>query len=262
MRTMRERLNRVLICALLLQPFVSQAADADPESGPVWYQFEVLIFERIAPGAGTTEGWPDDPGRPDSTNVTWFSKGDPMKGNEPIAFRALPAEERSLNNAWGQMRRSRDYRPLYHVAWRQPVDQPDEAKPIYFTLLPENGGQISDFNLPKLEGTLKFSIKRYIHLDADIVLNKLAGAGDAQANRDNFGFAPRFKSYRLQDSLRMRSGKLHYLDHPVLGLLTIAERYEPPQPEIIEPPVPVQTPVPVPTIVPTDRPATAPQQGQ
>jgi hypothetical protein len=29
----------------------------------------------------------------------------------------------------------------------------------------------------------------------------------------------------------MRSGKLHYLDHPVLGVLVQAERYEPPVPE-------------------------------
>lgn len=256
MRSMRVRYNTLLLCSLLLQPFLLQAEDAAGESAPPWYQFEVLVFERIAPGAGSTEGWPDDPGRPDSSNATWFSKGDPLKGGKPVAFRALPAEERALSGAWGQMRRSRDYRPLYHVAWRQPVDHPDKAKQIYFSLLPADGGQASDFNPPKLEGVLKLSIKRYLHLDADIVLHRPAAAGDPRANQGSYGFAPRFRHYRMQHSRRMRSGKLHYIDHPVIGLLAVAERYVPPEPE------PVETPIPVPTIVPTDRPTPAPPQGQ
>jgi hypothetical protein len=40
----------------------------------------------------------------------------------------------------------------------------------------------------------------------------------------------------------MRSGKLHYLDHPVLGILVQAERYEPPAPEPEPEPAPVADP--------------------
>jgi hypothetical protein len=246
MRSLRKKFNALLMCVMLTQPVLLMAEGADNDNTPVWYQFEVLVFERIAPGAGSTEGWPSDPGRPASANATWFTKGQPLKGNKPIAFRALPAAERSLNGAWGQMRRSRDYRPLYHVAWRQPMKAPAKAKKIYFSLLPANGAEASDINPPKLEGTLKLSIKRYLHLDADIVLHKPAGGRDPQASNE-FGFAPRFRHYRLQDSRRMRSGKLHYIDHPVIGLLAIAKRYQPPKPEIVE------TPIPVPTIVPTDK---------
>jgi hypothetical protein len=215
---------------------------------PVWYQFEVLVFQRIAPGAGSTESWPLDPGRPSSANTIRLSKGQALKDNKPVAFRVLQPEERALNGIWGQMRRSRDYRPLYHVAWRQPMDHPDRAKPVYFSLLPANGAQISEMNPPKLEGALKFSIKRYIHLDTDIALHKPASGSDPQGSQEKFGFAPRFKHYRMQERRRMRSGKLLYIDHPVIGLLTIAKRYKPPKPEIIE------TPVPVPTIVPTEKP--------
>ncbi|WP_316364925.1 CsiV family protein [Candidatus Thiodiazotropha sp. CDECU1] len=244
MRQLRKKLHTLLIGTILLQPLLLQAEADNRDNAPVWYQFEVLIFERIAPGAGSTEGWPNDPGRPLSSDATWFTKGQPLKGNKPIAFRALPAEEKSLSGAWGQMRRSRDYRPLYHVAWRQPVKSPDQAKQVFFTLLPANGAQATDFNLPKLEGSLKFSVKRYLHLNADIALHKLASGSDPQASGDNYGFAPRYKHYRLQESRRMRSGKLYYIDHPVLGILVNAERYEPPQPE------PVETPIPVPTIIP------------
>ncbi|MEW8507897.1 MAG: CsiV family protein [Candidatus Thiodiazotropha sp.] len=252
---MRDKYNALLLCSLLLHPIFVQAEDDAQDNSPPWYQFEVLIFERIAPGAGSTEGWPEDPGRPDPNEGTWFSKGDPLQGGKPVAFRALPVEEKSLSGAWGQMRRSRDYRPLYHVAWRQPVNHPDEAQQIYFSLLPADGGQISEFNPPKLEGSLKFSIKRYLHLDADIVLHKLASGKDSP-EYDNLGYTAGFRHYRMQQSRRMRSGKLHYIDHPVIGLLAVAERYVPPEPE------PIETPVPVPTIVPTDRIAPTPPQGQ
>jgi hypothetical protein len=246
MISLRDKSITMLICAVLFQPMLSMA-ETDSDNGPVWYQFEVLVFERIASGAGATESWSSNPGRPATTNAIQFSKGQPLKGNEPIAFRMLPPEERSLGGAWGQMRRSRDYRPLYHVAWRQPMENPNRAKPIYFALSPANGAQISELNPPKLEGTLKLSIRRYLHLEADIVLHKPISGSDPQASQGNFGYAPRFRHYRLQERRRMRSGKLHYIDHPVIGVLTIAKRYQPPKPEVIE------TPVPVPTIVPTDK---------
>jgi hypothetical protein len=246
MISFRDKSIALLICSVLCQPMLSIAA-TDNDNSPVWYQFEVLVFQRIASGAGSTEGWPADPGRPATANATRFTRGEPLRGNKPVAFRMLPPEERSLSGAWSQMRRSRDYRPLYHVAWRQPMERPDRAKPVYFALSPSNGAQISEVNPPKLEGTLKFSIKRYLHLEADIVLHKPAGAGDPQASQGDFGYTPRFKHYRLQERRRMRSGKLHYIDHPVLGVLTIAKRYQPPKPEVVE------TPVPVPTIVPTDK---------
>ncbi|MES9990409.1 MAG: CsiV family protein [Candidatus Thiodiazotropha sp.] len=257
MRSMRDKYNALLLCSLLLQPIYVQAEDAAKDNSAPWYQFEVLIFERIAKGAGSTEGWPENPGRPNSSKVAWFSKGAPLKGGKPVAFRVLPTEEKALSGAWGQMRRSRDYRPLYHVAWRQPVYDRNRAKQIYFSLLPADGGQATDFNPPKLEGNLKFSIKRYLHLETDIVLHKQAGSRDTRGN-DNFGYRPGFKHYRLQQSRRMRSGKLHYIDHPVIGVLAIAERYVPKEPE----PEPIETPVPVPTIVPTDKISPAPPQGQ
>jgi hypothetical protein len=235
------KITTLLMCTLLLQPVLLKA---ESDNTPAWYQFEVLIFERIAQGAGSTEGWPDDPGRPQSSGATWFSKGQTLKGNKPIAYRVLPPEERSLNEAWRQMRRSRDYRPLYHVAWRQPVVNSAKAKQLFFSLLPANGAQATDSNLPKLEGSLKFSVKRYLHLNADIALHKLASGSAPQADREHYGFAPRYQHYRMQESRRMRSGQLYYIDHPVLGMLVTAERYEPPKPEIVE------TPVPVPTIMP------------
>ncbi|MCU7916951.1 MAG: peptidoglycan binding protein CsiV [Candidatus Thiodiazotropha sp. (ex Epidulcina cf. delphinae)] len=257
MREILDKFAALLLCMLLAYPLALHAEKRQSETSPNWYQFEVLIFERIAAGAGSTEGWPSNPGRPEPQHATRLSRGNPMQESKPVAFRVLPAEERSLNGAWGEMRRSRDYRPLYHIAWRQPATHPDQAQQIYFSLLPENGDQASEMNPPKLEGTLKFGVKRYLHIETDILLHKAVDGITQHSEGDSISFGPRFNSYRLQTSRRMRSGKLHYLDHPVIGVLAIAKHYKIVEPEIVEPP-PLPSPQPAEE---TKEPAQAPPPG-
>lgn len=63
----------------------------------------------------------------------------------------------------------------------------------------------------RLGGLLRVTRGRYLHLEADLLL------------RDTNTAVPHhIKLYR-----RMRSGELHYVDHPKLGILIQAERYEP-----------------------------------
>jgi hypothetical protein len=225
----QEKTILLLLC-LLLQPLSLHAESQSGVTAEPWYQFEVLVFRRINPGAGTTEGWKLDPGTPDKTNSVSLTRGPLMRDNKPIAYRALPAEEKSLTRVWHAMRSSRDFRPLYHIAWRQPVVHPDKATPIYFSLKAKRDSAFEE-PLPRLEGTLKFGIQRYLHLETDILLRAEVDETDSDV-----GYGQRFRSYRMQEKRRMRSGKLHYLDHPVLGVLTIAKRYEMPAPEVVEPP--------------------------
>ncbi|MEJ2610406.1 MAG: CsiV family protein [Candidatus Thiodiazotropha sp.] len=237
----------LLLLGLILSCPLSVSADTGP-----WYQFEVLVFQRIAPGAGSTESWKADPGTPSQVGAAYLSRGPALVNNKPVAYRTLPAEKRVLNGAWGVMRRSRDYRPLYHVAWRQQVKSPNQAKPIYFSLKPKNGAPVSDTNPPLLEGTIKFGIKRYLHLETDIILRKTIN--DSQPDdSDGYRYGPTIRSYRMQDSRRMRSGKLHYLDHPVLGVLAIAKRYKMPAPVVEKPLQPEE-----PSLTPANEPQTTP----
>lgn len=224
------------LCLVLYLPVQLPADEDATEEEPPWYEFEVLIFQRIAQGAGSTESWPDDPGAPSLENVISFdTRGRAtLKDNLPIPYRPLPAEERRLNDIWSNFRNSRNYRPLYHIAWRQQMVDSEHAQALYLYLPPESG-EPGPMNPPKLEGRLQFSVKRYLHMDADILLRLPI----AQQADDDFFMEPTFKAYRLHDHRRMRSGKLHYLDHPVLGVLVQAERYEPPVPEPEPEPEPV-----------------------
>jgi hypothetical protein len=193
-----------------------------------WYEFEVLIFQRIDRGAGATEAWPITPDTPSYESALSFdTRGRAtLQNNRPIPYRPLPAGQRRLGNIWTALRNSGNYRPLYHVAWRQQVVNPNQAQSLY-VYLPPDAGQPGPMNPPKLEGTLKFGVKRYLHLQTDLLLRLPIASGE---EGDYFSDAA-FRSYRMQANRRMRSGKLHYLDHPVLGILVQAERYEAPTPE-------------------------------
>lgn len=241
--------QRALLVTLALgllwsRPAPLPAAETAADTEAPWYEFEVLVFRRIDKGAGSTEVWPGDPGGPSFENAISFdTRGDAtLEGNLPIPYRPLPAQERRLGNIWTAFRNSRNYRPLYHVAWRQQVVDPAQAQSLYL-YLPPDAGATGPGNPPKLEGTLKIGVKRYLHLETDLLLRLPMTADDGDA----YFMGPGVRSYRLQATERMRSGKLHYLDHPVLGVLVQAERYEPPVPEpepaVAEPSQATETPV-------------------
>jgi hypothetical protein len=244
-RRLRFALPAFALGLLLGLPASLPAEEAAADAGPPWYQFEVLVFRRIDKGAGSTEAWPDDPGAPSFENAISFdTRGRAtLRDNLPIPYRPLPAKERDLGNIWTAFRNSRNYRPLYQVAWRQQVVDPEQAQSLYLYLPPDEG-EAGPYNPPKLEGTLKIGVKRYLHMETDLLLRLPLTADDGDA----YFMGPAVRSYRLQTTRRMRSGKLHYLDHPVLGVLVKAERYEPtvpepePEPEVMETTPPTEPP--------------------
>ncbi|MET0090835.1 MAG: CsiV family protein [Candidatus Thiodiazotropha sp.] len=223
--------TRLLLWLILILPGLAAAQD-DAGDAP-WYQFEVLVFQRIAAGAGSTEHWPMDPGEPSQDGAVYLSRGSAVVNDQAIPFVQLPAEDQQLADTWQTLRRSRDYRPLYLMAWRQPVHAPEQAEPVYFSLASDDGS-----GLPKLEGRVSFGLKRYLHMEADILL-RLPAEYEAGAQQ-GLTYPPAYQGYRMQETRRMRSGQLNYLDHPVLGIIAVAERYEIP---VIEP-VPTVDPAP------------------
>ena len=62
----------------------------------------------------------------------------------------------------------------------------------------------------RLTGLLRVTRGRYLHLDTDLALR------DPDSGQ----------LYRIQLHRRMRSGELHYVDHPLLGIVIKAERHE------------------------------------
>ena len=188
-----------LLLVLLPGAYAEERTADDPQAR--WYDVELVVFARTAASAGASEHWPGDPGAPDLSRAQPLSRLmlDPDLPLAENAFRTLPAEQRQLGGVYRAILNGAGMEPLMYAAWRQPVTEQDQSTPVYLTTAAGPGERAA------LEGTITVSAKRYLHIDTDLVL------------RDRDG-----SSYRMQAHRRMRSGELHYLDHPLMGIVVEA----------------------------------------
>ena len=201
-----------VLTALLLS--VASTVDAQ-----TWYTVEVLIFQHLSDDGLYEEHWPREPGRPAIEGAVRLSL-DAVGAAGVQSFRLLRRADLQLVEAAGRLKRSVGYRPLLHIAWRQPGYTRSEARAVHIhTDLPNRYRTSDELAVsPRLviDGTLRLSRARYLHLDADLLHKRNVPA-----------HAPTDASiFRLQDSRRMRSREVHYIDHPLVGLLVLVTPYE------------------------------------
>lgn len=276
-----------LLPLLTLSLHARAQGDGEPAQGPEerWYQVEVIVFSR--PGGDTGEEfWPRDlilnypfdlvtlrdPSDPVSASARG-RRGDPLalaNGEADLArapYYRLPQSERSLNNYVGALRRQGGYRVLFHQAWRQPFVE-DATGPAILV----SGGDAYGEHF-ELEGSLRLSLSRYLHLDTDLWLTRFvpnqgqapgtwpqlpsrpsedddavadlaratpldAGYGDAwDLNLNGGARLPEFlrepylpnRIVTMAQQRKMRSNELHYLDHPLMGMIIEITPYELPE---------------------------------
>lgn len=195
------------LALLLALTGTARGQEAPAEAVP-WYTVEVVIFERLSDAGLYEEVWPADPGLPDMADA--LSLGDPQAG---AAFQPLAAGQLRLGGITAALRRSGGYRPLLHQAWRQPGAGAARARAVYLA---------DDSVSPSVEGILRLRRGRFLHLEADLLHRRAAPPG-AEATTAT--------AFRMQQSRRMRSEELHYLDHPLFGLIVEVTPWERPAPE-------------------------------
>ena len=189
---------------------LSVTADASAR----WFTVEIIVFDDPESRALHEEHWPPDPGEPSLEGAIELTVpiGSGPDEDVPHAFRLLDRSELSLNGAWDALRRSARHRPLLHAGWRLPGARPGAARPAHlgaFLADPAGGG---GGGLPSVRGTVKVSLARYLQVDVDLLYGRFADGAVAASD----GTPTRF---RLEAQRRMRSGELHYIDHPLFGVL-------------------------------------------
>ena len=202
--------------------------------------------------AAAEDGAPPVPleGQPTGPAATGSQATDAEAGEEteevppgpqpPIPYALLAEDEYRLTREYQRLQRTGGrLDPVVHLAWRQPVRSREQAELLYIrTPRPVTDTLMSAQSLleepPKLEGVLRVSVNRYLHVDVDLLRHERA-APDQSFVEPQLASAfpipvPRYNSYRMQAHRRMRSGELHYLDHPLMGVLVQITPYELPQP--------------------------------
>ncbi|WP_114416376.1 CsiV family protein [Marinospirillum perlucidum] len=233
--------------------------DNQPHRNERDYIIELLVFTQN-PGPNATE----QPGEPHFFQA--FEEPAYTLGPTPFwsrlaqgPLRPYQPRELSLTNEAEAIERSDTHRLLFHDAWQMPVVARERSLPLLI-----EAGDYYD-GRPELMGKLTLSVARYLHLETELYLHEFVSQESTSAssllnqflieNRSSLGNLNQLPSqtveitpdethhaselrtgdYKIEESAqmrqrrRMRSGELHYIDSPYLGLLIKIERAPDPE---------------------------------
>ncbi|SEQ68564.1 Peptidoglycan-binding protein, CsiV [Amphritea atlantica] len=238
------KLTSGILLVLTLILFNSNAVQADTSD----YKVELLIFSHQSSDTLGDEIWPlIDTIPPRRSRALEYNQ----QGQKIGYFTRLPKSSLSLSGKQASLRRSSLYRVLFHEAWIQPVG---EVKNRHVVRI--NGGEILDNGLYELDGYISIDKGRYLHFRSDLfhsrrlsptesqmLLKPSAGPTPADetplsdasmtetptdqpegtsANGNRYltqTTIPDFLTVEMESARRMRSNELHYIDHPLFGML-------------------------------------------
>ena len=194
-----EKLFALFVAALVLS---SNPAMAESDNVN-WYTVEVVSFTR-AKTAQMQERWP--------VSVVVANRGPAqlsMLDIEPVA-----ASEKQLGRHAYAINRSSGLSVKSHQIWRQ--KGLPRAQAPWINLQSDS---------PALSGKVRISLSRYLHADFDIQLQN-PDWSPSLTNEPAMLESQAAKTIHFNVSRKLKRDKIHYIDHPLAGLLLRIERYE------------------------------------
>lgn len=225
---MKRQIHKTLFAIFLIGFYFAQVAQAQtqnkPESHERWYQVEMIIFAR--PETNQQEIWPKELKLNYPANLMSLG-GDGLN--------LLTANERQLNPQAGTLAKSGSYSLLFHQAWRQKITNQN-------THIIINGGKTFNGH-QELEGNISISVAQYLKLQTNLWLTQFAPVGTTTNENwpelptlpnSTFTEADKNTDYvtkrivKISQQRSMRSNEIHYIDHPLLGIIVKIVPYDAP----------------------------------
>lgn len=191
-----------------------------------WYTVEVIVFANQTSENLNDEYWSDIPEIPVRSAITLK----PTTEGELDQFQILPKDLLSLNQEVSRLNASGKYRVLYHAGWMQPVAETQKPKPVRI-----QAGEILDNGVYELDGYLAVGRGRYLHFRPDLYFSRTLTATESNllaeqkpttastavntAISPTDFYIPETLTVKLNQARRMRSKELHFIDHPLFGVL-------------------------------------------
>ena len=184
-----------------------------------WFTIEIIVFEDLRSDSLHAEHWPLDPGEPSLVNAIELTHlPEDAQDGGVHAYRLMKSSNLTLGEVRNRLRRSAHYRPLVHAGWRLPGLPRSAARPVHVgRSLDDSEARAAEGVGPgrsSVNGTVTVSLARFLQVDVDLLYHRPAGSEAAAP-----GSAP--TRFRLVSERRMRSGELHYVDHPLFGVLVL-----------------------------------------
>ena len=244
---------------LLLMLFIAGTVSAEELR---YYDIEIIIFESLDEASKISESWRNEVSM--EVPPLAVELGEPYPGPIPkeydpkLSFKLLASNQLQLLEEAKLLTASKNYRILLHTAWRQPGMDSNTALPVHINqsfletsaAAATPNGAMSPLGAPTssvaasgeiqtrsiLNGYIKIILSRYLHADINLMyttkipLATTMVAPVAQTDTQEMKPIPATQPtvYLLSQTRKMRSKELHYIDHPVLGVVILATPYEGP----------------------------------
>lgn len=189
------------------------------------YIVEMVFFVNVQGAAANSIHVSTQPVTPDLQGAILLNDSAISRG-----FIPYPQEALRLGNKAAALNKSGRYKVLKHIAWLQPGLAKEEAIPVrihagknYSSEFKERSFAQSDFsdrklrtNQPanELDGTIKVILGRYLHVYTDLAYRRPYTVSADALGRDRV-----LADFAIKTHRKMRSSELHYIDHPLLGIL-------------------------------------------
>jgi hypothetical protein len=195
------------------------------------YDVNVIIFEDAHARYINSETWnqnnttdPETSSESSSSQATTDNLDKlSLKETDKTSFKTI--KPTILTKEYQRIKKSSEYNILFYGAWRQAGLSDTEAFEINIDDL-DNKDKSTSHNT--ITGNFKLILARYLHFYADLEYHRegnndassTSPASDAgQNNSSDNNLSTENKTYPIAIHRRMRSKELHYIDHPLVGML-------------------------------------------
>ena len=182
--------------------------NTDPTTGDVTAPVDAPGGDYLEPNAGAA---PSSPGADELGNAVDAPADATATGRW---YELLDADSLQLGTAMRRLANLGAYTPLLHAGWSQAALLEEEAQAFELGLL----GSL------RPAGSIRLHRSRFLHLTIDISLQDGFRYSQIPSNTESFWPLYEFRGptrYSIQVQRRIRSGELHFFDHPAFGVLVI-----------------------------------------
>ena len=196
------------------------------------YRIEMVFFAHTDDKAFLSEQWPQPQAAASAAEGS-------REENTTRRFAELPADEQKLGGAVAQLDKSKRYRVLKHIAWEQPGLSEDRAVSVPISggtdfrmefparmesrWIVDANGQMVEIpgpeSLNEMDGSVRLVLGRYLHIYTDLVYRKPVIVEQLDEETQEVSEQQILFDIPVESHRKMRSRELHYLDHPLLGIL-------------------------------------------
>ncbi len=203
-----------------------------------WYKVELIAFAQNSENFRASEQWSVDHGLPSEHRSEELRSVGSQRDDWPAPFARLSNEDLELRAEAQRIERDGALTLLLHQGWYQPGLPAEQARGVRIRAV--DNELDGSYEPARLEGVISVSLARYLHVNADLIYRERRRDYDGKQTAQRHTMADLFELgedgpllmpldkwqvYRMQESRRMRSDELHYLDHPLFGLLVRITRH-------------------------------------